>query len=293
LVSIAMPVRNNATTLAPAVRSILTQTYPRWELWLMDDGSTDGTLEQARAWAAADPRIRVQADGQGRGISARLNQAVDLARGPLFARMDGDDIAYPQRLERQVAYLLAHPAVDLAGAWVVVFDAQGRARGKRTGPERHAAICAQPWAGFPIVHPTFVGRLTWFRRYRYNPRITYSQDQDLFLRSYRASTFANVPEILLGYREVAVQLNKTLTGRREFAGSLLREMRQGRLFLGLRGLAAHGGKAGAELLATHIGQAARLLRHRAMPLTSAERAVWEQVWTSVRDGPEVRPSEST
>jgi glycosyltransferase involved in cell wall biosynthesis len=284
LVSIAMPVRNGLRTLALAVQSILDQTYPHWELWIMDDGSTDGTPDLARSFG--DPRIQVRADGCGRGISARLNQVLDLAHGSLYARMDADDVAYPQRLAQQVAYLAVHPTVDLVGAWVVVFNEAGRAVGKRTGPQAHAGICARPYAGFPVGHPTFLGRLAWFRRYRYDEQITYSQDQDLFLRAYRTSTLANVPEILLGYREQALRLGKTLTGRREFAGSLLREMRHGHFYIGARGLLEHSLKAGFEVVATQTALAPYLLRHRAMPLTAGERAAWARVRQAVSRGRE-------
>ena len=277
-----MPVRNGARTLALAVQSILDQTYPHWELWIMDDGSTDGTPDLARSFG--DPRIRVRADGGGQGISARLNQVIDLAHGSLYARMDADDVAYPQRLAEQVAYLAAHPTVDLVGAWVVVFNQAGQAAGKRTGPEAHAAICARPHAGFPIVHPTFLGHLAWFRRYHYDPRITNAQDQDLLLRAYRTSTLANVPEILLGYRENGVQLGKTLRGRRNFARSLLREMRRGQLSVGARGLLEHSLKAGVEVVATHTPLAPYLLRHRATPLTAGERAAWGRVRQAVSRG---------
>src|SRR4051794_36827493 len=116
LVSIGMPVRNNEKTLGVAVRSIVRQTYPQWELLLINDGSTDGTLEVARGFC--DERIRVIDEPESRGLPARLNQAVAAARGEYFARMDGDDLSYPERLERQVAYLQAHPEVDLVGAWM-------------------------------------------------------------------------------------------------------------------------------------------------------------------------------
>src|SRR4051812_47547353 len=111
LVSIAMPVRDSQRTLPVALRSIVSQTYPNWELLLFDDGSTDRTLEIARSFA--DDRIKIVSDGRGRGMTVRLNQAARVASGKYYARMDGDDAAYPQRLERQVAYLESHPEVDL------------------------------------------------------------------------------------------------------------------------------------------------------------------------------------
>src|SRR5688500_12313854 len=98
LVTIAMPVRNAAGTIRTAIRSIMQQTLSSWELLVIDDGSTDDS-----AWAArdlGDDRVAVLADGRREGLPARLNQAAAIGRGRYFARMDADDISYPERLER-------------------------------------------------------------------------------------------------------------------------------------------------------------------------------------------------
>ena len=112
-VTIAMAVYNSARTLADAIESIRWQTLPDWKLLLVDDGSRDASLAIARSFA--DPRIEVIADGRNLGLATRLNQLVDRTTTPLFARMDADDIAWPRRLEAQLALLDAQPAVDLAG----------------------------------------------------------------------------------------------------------------------------------------------------------------------------------
>lgn len=283
LVSIGMPVRNCQATLQIAVRSILAQTYPRWELLLIDDGSSDNTLRIAQGFA--DPRIKVYSDGESRGVPTRLNQAIAMAQGKYFARMDGDDVAYPQRLERQVNYLEQHPNVDLVGTWVIVFGSAGIPLGKRAGPETHTAICAKPIAGFPIAHPTYVGHLDWFRRYGYRNEAIRTQDQDLLLRSYRFSRFANVPEILLGYREEQIGLKKILASRRFFSRSLFQEFqRQGRLDLAIRAMTEQGIKAIVDCIAVGTGLKYRILRHRALPITDEERREWARVWTLVNGG---------
>src|SRR5579871_2414525 len=97
LVSVGMPVRNNERTLARAIASILGQTHPQLELILIDDGSSDGTLRVAQSFS--DSRIRLFSDGQSLGLSTRLNQAIDVSGGRYFARMDGDDVSYPERFE--------------------------------------------------------------------------------------------------------------------------------------------------------------------------------------------------
>jgi len=280
LISIGMPVRNCHKSLAVAIWSLLAQSYTHWELFLIDDGSWDKTLSVAQQFK--DPRIRVHSDGEWRGLAARLNEAIAMSRGKYFARMDGDDIAYPERFERQVSYLNRHPDLDLVGAWVMVFGQGGIPLGKRAGPQEHAEICRRPFAGFPMAHPTYMGRLEWFQRYGYRTDVKRSQDQDLLLRSYRFSRFANVPDILLGYSEHKIQLNKVLASRWFSAQILVRTFcQEQRPQLAIRALLEQILKALADCLAVTSGLGHRLLRHRARPITDAEKSNWEHVWKIV------------
>src|SRR5690606_15090213 len=123
LVTVAMAMRDAARTLPAALASLLHQDYENWELVLIDDGSRDDSVKVAGRFA--DPRIRLLADGRRRGLGARLNEAVDAARGELIARMDADDISYASRFSRQVAFLQAHPEVDVVAAAMVVFAGTG------------------------------------------------------------------------------------------------------------------------------------------------------------------------
>lgn len=222
LVSIGMSVRNSESTLKPALRSILQQTYTNWELLLLDDGSRDETVSIARRYE--DPRIRLIADGRGLGLAARLNQAVGLARGAYFARMDGDDISYPERLERQVGMLELHREVNLLGCGAIVFDSRGEAVGRLPSRLDHEEICARPWAGFYLAHPTWMGRIEWFRKNPYRKDALRAQDQDLLLRTYRQSRFAALSDVLLGYRQETLSLSRILRGRYHFSRALLRQL---------------------------------------------------------------------
>jgi glycosyltransferase involved in cell wall biosynthesis len=124
LIIIGMPIFNCEETLATAIRSILNQTYDNRELLLMEDGSTDRTLEVARSFS--DPRISVFTDHSNKRLTPRLNQAVAMSRGRYFAHADADDVAYPERLERQVDYLERHPEIDLLGCGMLAFKARRR-----------------------------------------------------------------------------------------------------------------------------------------------------------------------
>jgi glycosyltransferase involved in cell wall biosynthesis len=279
-VTVLMPVRDCATTLGLTLRSLARQTLADWRLLVLDDGSRDGTAELARR--LGDSRVEVLADGRTLGLAARLNQAIELARSPYLARMDGDDVCYPERLERQLAFMEAHRELDLVGAAVMVFGPGGRPLGTRSAPPGHDAICARPGSGFPLVHPTFFGRADFFRRHRYRPSLLRSQDQDLLLRSYRESRFANVPEILLGYREERLTVRKQAAGRRHLAAAAWRELRrQGRPVSAARAVAGQVAKLGVDTFAIRTGLSHRLLRHRARPVPAEELRRWRELWESL------------
>ena len=282
LVTVALPVRNCADTVRQAVLSILSQTYETWTLLLIDDGSTDGTLRAVED-LSADERIRVLSDGRSLGLAARLNQAIELSTGTYLARMDGDDIAYPERLELQVHWLEAHPDIDLLGAPVVVFGASGEPRGWRPCPPDHPEICASPNSGFPMAHPTWCGRRAWFDRFRYDVRAIRMEDQDLLLRKWRHSRFANLPDIVLGYREERVDLRKLLRSRRYFvrsvAGAEHGWMKPGTIRAGVE----QSAKGLADSAAVLLGIESWLLSHRQRPLAEAQLARWLEIWQRSTD----------
>jgi glycosyltransferase involved in cell wall biosynthesis len=282
LVSIVMPVRNAATTLRTCLRSLELQTMGDWELLVMDDGSRDESA--AVAASLGDHRIRVFSDSRWQGISRRLNQALPLCRGRFFARMDADDVAYPARLEKQVSLLEQRGEIDLVGTGMLVFGEDGSPLGQQTVPESHDVICSRPYAGFPLAHPTFLCRVEWIRRFRYDGRMRRSQDQDLLLRSYRFSRFGNLPEILLGYREQGLSVRKQLKWRLPMARALGREfLRQGRPLLAGFAVAGQAAKASVDIASIASGLGYRILRHRARPIGSEDAKRWSSVWRSVQD----------
>src|SRR4051812_47715917 len=123
-VSIVMPVYNGAAYLAEAVRSMLGQTFEDYEFVIVDDGSTDRTPRILAEFERQDRRIRVISRANT-GIVGALNDGIAAAEAPLVARMDADDVSTPQRLHRQVAYLLDHPEVVVLGSRVIGTDPYG------------------------------------------------------------------------------------------------------------------------------------------------------------------------
>jgi len=199
LVTIGLSIYNGEATLASALKSIIAQTFQEWELVLIDDGSHDASLKIARTFT--DQRIVVVSDGGNKGLASRLNLAIEMARGKYFCRMDQDDIAFPNRLERQVEFLEKHLDVDLVAASVVVFRSDGRLSGVLNVPESHKEICRNPWGGFHLPHPTWMGKTAWFIAHPYTSKADGVEDQFLLYGSFRDSRFAGISEVLLGYRE--------------------------------------------------------------------------------------------
>ena len=275
-VTIAMPVRNAEATIAVAIRSILLQTWRDWELLVIDDGSTDDTAGVVAGFS--DPRVRLIAGGANLGLAARLNQAIRMSAAPLFARMDADDVAYPLRLEAQVEFLEKNPGCDLAGCGVLMFDAIGNITGRYPLRRTHVEICRDPWRGFYLPHPTWIGRRDWFLKFGYLELYLKTQDQDLLLRSYDTSEFACVERTLLGYRQERRLLGKVLRGRAYFSRSIIREAAKRRAWKsGAFGVAAQFGKALVDLATVPLGIDG-VLRRESVEISPGELDEWRAVW---------------
>ena len=223
LVTVAMPIYNAGKYLRLAVLSIVKQSFTDWELLIIDDGSTDAALQGIAD--IEDARIRIFHDGQNKGLAARLNECIDMARGQYFARMDQDDVSYPERFASQVDALQRDPELDLVATRAITIDEHERVTGLFPCALLHREICARPWRGFYFPHPTWMGRAAWFRKYRYTePGPYFCEDQDMLLRSYRDSRFATLDEVLFAYRIRSDQNWGKLARTRQTV--LLRQLRQ-------------------------------------------------------------------
>jgi len=280
LVSVGLQFFNNDQTLESAIRSIRQQSFTEWELIVHDDGSRDRSADVVRRFQ--DPRIRFFPESVNRQRPYRLNQSLELARGQFYAVMDGDDVAYPDRLKKQVQFLTQNPDVDLVGGGMMVFKGDGIPIGKRTPQVQHEQICRKPWAGFPLAQPTFMGRIGWFRLHKYCASFPLAEDQDLLLRSYRNSRFANLPEIVMGYREKCLSWMKLAKGRSYLTRAVCRQLKfeeRARLIPSVILLQAL--KSAADGISIVTGLNYELLRHRAAATTEEERQQWRQVYQSV------------
>ncbi len=213
VVTVAMPIYNAGEHLRLAVLSIVKQTFKQWELLIIDDGSTDNALQEITD--IPDPRIRIYRDGVNRGLAARLNEAIDLARGLYLARMDQDDVSYPQRFDFQVRALKNDPDLDLVAVRAITISNNNTFTGWFPMPFSREKICAYPWRGFYLPHPTWMGKISWFRKHRYAiPGPYCCEDQELLLRSYDKSRFEIITKPLFAYRlRDSVNWNKLLKTR--------------------------------------------------------------------------------
>jgi Glycosyl transferase family 2 len=275
VITVAMPFYNSAATLELAIRSLLHQTYGDFELLLCDDGSTDQSLAIARSFH--DPRVVCWSDGRRRRLAARLNECIDRARGAYFARMDADDVAYPDRFACQLAFLVSRPSVDLCAARAMVFGKGGRPLWRFSPATHHAEIVKSPFRGFPLWHPLWMGRIAWFRRWRYTETAWLAQDQDLLLRSYRDSCFANLPQILLGYRRERISLRKLLRYKVLQMQSMSKQPGEG-AWQKLQLLAVSAARFAANCAAALCGPEKRVGHQAAKPPTADELAEWHALW---------------
>lgn len=289
LITVAMSVHNGEKTIRAAIRSILWQTCTDWELILVNDASTDSTARILRQFP--DPRIRVLDEPQQKGLAVRLNHCVALARGRYVARMDADDIAYPERFERQVQYLKAHPDIDLLGHGAILFTGEGQVVGTYPTASSHEEICRRPWWGFPLAHPTWMGKHSWFARYRYDDGLTKGQDQDLLLQSYQTSRFAALPDVLLGYRMGGISAKKSWAGRVNYCRQLMGQVHDmASAVTAARGVLIHSMALGRDVLLEATGSLSQQSRQSFQPANDQVRNEWREIWRRANAEEHVSPN---
>lgn len=199
-VSVVMAVHNGERYVGAAVDSILDQQFGDLELIVIDDGSTDRTAEIVRQ--RGDPRVRLIANARNLGLAPSLNVGLAAARGEFVARLDADDVALPQRLMRQVAFMDAHRQVALLGSWYVEIGADGTPRAESKPPTRHWDLRWHLCLYCPFAHSAMLWRRTLVaeRVGQYDERLAYSMDLDLWRRIAEVLQVANLPESLLYLR---------------------------------------------------------------------------------------------
>ena len=201
-ISIVLPVYNSGQYLAETINSLLAQTFTDFELIIIDDGSTDNSTEIISGYA--DKRIRLLRNERNFGLIYTLNKGVELAKGKYIARIDGDDICAPDRLERQLYYFQQDPSVAVVASTVTFIDASGAETG--TWPlDRETTTSRQiknrmPWENC-IAHPSVMIDTAVARTYHYSTSQLHAEDYDLWLRLLAdGQKIEKISEPLLYYR---------------------------------------------------------------------------------------------
>ena len=196
-----MPVYNGQPYLAEAIESVLRQSFRDFEFVIVDDGSTDDSPTVLQQFADADERLRVLTRGNS-GIVNALNEGVAAARGSYIARMDADDIALPDRLQKQLAYMQRSPDCVAVGSAMLNIDPQGRPIAVQRYPQSHDEIQRQLLRGIGgISHPTSMIRAEAMQQVGgYRLKYQWVEDKDLWLRLTEIGRLSNLEDVLLQYR---------------------------------------------------------------------------------------------
>ena len=203
LITIAIPVFNGEKTLAFTIKSVLAQTYENWELFIVNDGSTDGSMDVANQFS--DSRIQIVDDHINKGLIERLNFITSIANGKYIARMDADDIMHPERLKRQVAFMEADPLLDVIDSAIYIINENNEVEGIRN-TESLPVSKASVLIHCLLTHPAVLGKKEWFVKYPYDPDYLRAEDYELWIRGYDKSKYGRIQEPLLFYREGNVNI---------------------------------------------------------------------------------------
>jgi len=214
-ISILLPCFNAGSCLEEALDSLLTQTYPNFEIIAVDDGSTDTTLEILQAIGQIDPRLVVLAEPH-RGVVGAANRGLSACRGEIIARMDADDRCHPERVAKQRDFLLTHDDIDVVSCLVEGFPADAVGEGFQiyyrwlNSLIDHEDIAREIFVESPIANPSAAFRREWIQSLGGYQELGWPEDYDLWLRAYLAgSRFAKIPEVLVYWREHPERLTHT------------------------------------------------------------------------------------
>jgi len=207
LVSIVMPVYNAQDYLEEALESIIGQTYPKIEIIIVDDNSSDSSLEIVRQFKVKYKGMKIKIVALKRRLNSGgdrcANEGIKFARGKYIARMDADDIATPKRIETQVEFLESHTNTFLVGSNAYVIDKEGKIIGEKLEPLSNEDIYKSYFRFHPLIHPTCMFRRLLKNKSAFKYQIKHSANNDyltffkLICKGYK---FANIEEKLLYFR---------------------------------------------------------------------------------------------
>jgi glycosyltransferase involved in cell wall biosynthesis len=199
LVSIVMPTLNSARFIRETIHSIIAQDYPRLELIVVDGGSTDDTIAICEQYLGDDDLTIIKLTRETGSITQSLNAGFAASKGEFIARMDADDIAYPNRLSEQVKFLTAIPEIGMAGSGADYIWGQS---GSAISPKWHTEITDMYLVNNPFFHPTIMIRRSIYDSglFRYDEDQSCDEDYELWGRLIPRVKVANIDKCLIQYR---------------------------------------------------------------------------------------------
>jgi glycosyltransferase EpsE len=214
-VSIIISTYNAAEHLDECFESLAMQTYSKFVVHILDDCSSDLTQRIIKKWCARDERFQfIGVNERNMGLTVSLNKLLQSTNTEFVARMDADDCAFPQRLERQLHYMRRHQEISILGSWAIEVNEDGMEGALRCVPQHHDEIRKMIMRVNPMIHPSVM-----FRRAPilaiggYNERYRYTQDYALWFDCLsHGLKMANIPEPLIRYR-----VNQNHLGKRGMA----------------------------------------------------------------------------
>jgi len=196
-----MPFYNCEKYLDKAISSILNQTFQDFEFIIINDASSDRSDEIIQKYLT-DKRIVYIKNRERKGIVYNLNKGIEISKADIIARMDGDDISEPQRLEVQYQFLQRNPNIALVGCFVKLINEKGEICGRKIKPVTYQEIKKDILIYSPFIHPTIMIRKDVFKKVGfYRKQYLWCEDIDLWYRIvFSGFEVANTPQYLLKYR---------------------------------------------------------------------------------------------
>jgi len=202
LVNVVMPVYNYEKYLRKAVDSILTQTFRDFELIVVNDGSTDGSVSILEEYRQKDRRVVIYNHSKNQGIVAALNRGIRMGRSKYIARMDADDISKTNRLEIQLQFLESHPYIGLVGSAARLINSKGRISGRQPVVIGPLALKWNLLSQNPFIHSSIFVRREVLEKVLpyYSSEFPYTEDYDLWTRLESITQFENINIPLIDHR---------------------------------------------------------------------------------------------
>ncbi|MDD3012244.1 MAG: glycosyltransferase [Candidatus Gastranaerophilales bacterium] len=203
-VTVLMPVYNSEKYLREAIKSILNQTFYDFEFLIINDGSTDKSVDIIESFN--DPRIRLVHNKKNLGLIASLNKGLDLCKGEYIARMDADDISLPTRLEKQVEFLDSNSDTVICSSLIKTFGDVNPSVFRY--PENHESIKSTLLFKNSIAHPAVMMKKSAIKGLYFDPEYKHAEDYELWVRASKYLKLYNMQEVLLLYRMHAEQVSQ-------------------------------------------------------------------------------------